>query len=51
MIYVYCGNFIFNCIKFVQLFIVEDIEMNDGTPEKPYYMSNELRELLYKPEN
>jgi choline transporter-like protein 2/4/5 len=27
---------------------VEDLERNDGSPEKPYYMSKELMEILGK---
>ena len=30
------------------LFSVEDLERNDGSPEKPYYMSKELKEILGK---
>lgn len=27
---------------------VEDLERNDGSPEKPYYMSKDLRKILGK---
>jgi choline transporter-like protein 2/4/5 len=27
---------------------VEDIERNDGSPEKPYYMSDSLKKILKK---
>ena len=27
---------------------VEDLEMNDGTPEKPYYMSKGLMKIIGK---
>jgi len=27
---------------------VEDLERNDGTPEKPYFMSKELMKILGK---
>ena len=30
------------------LVLVEDLERNDGSPEKPYYMSKELKEILGK---
>lgn len=30
------------------LFSVEDIERNDGSPEKPYYMSDSLKKILNK---
>lgn len=38
-------------IKFVVLFLlytVEDSERNDGSPEKPYYMSKSLRKIIGK---
>ena len=38
-------------IKFVVLFLlytVEDSERNDGSPEKPYYMSKPLRKIIGK---
>jgi len=28
--------------------LVEDLERNDGSPEKPYYMSKELMKILKK---
>ena len=28
-------------------FIVEDIEMNDGSAEKPYFMSDSLKDILH----
>ena len=30
------------------LFSVEDLEMNDGSAEKPYFMSKELMKILGK---
>lgn len=34
---------------FLLLFLsVEDIERNDGSPEKPYYMSDSLKKILDK---
>lgn len=30
------------------LFAVEDLERNDGSAEKPYFMSQDLRKLLKK---
>ena len=30
------------------LCFLEDLERNDGTPEKPYYMSKNLRKILGK---
>lgn len=30
------------------LFAVEDLERNDGSAEKPYFMSQNLRKLLKK---
>ena len=38
-------------IKFLVLFLlytVEDSERNDGSPEKPYYMSKSLRKIIGK---
>ena len=38
-------------IKFVVLFLlytVEDSERNDGSQEKPYYMSKSLRKIIGK---
>ena len=32
------------------LCFLEDLERNDGTPEKPYYMSKSLRQILGKME-
>ena len=32
------------------LCFLEDLERNDGTPEKPYYMSKSLRKILGKME-
>ena len=28
-------------------FSVEDLEMNDGSAEKPYYMSDSLKKILH----
>ena len=28
-------------------FLVEDLEMNDGSAEKPYYMSDSLKKILH----
>ena len=30
------------------IFLVEDLERNDGSLEKPYYMSKELKKILGK---
>ena len=30
----------------VMIFVVQDIEVNDGTAEKPYFMSKELMGIL-----
>jgi solute carrier family 44 (choline transporter-like protein), member 2/4/5 len=30
------------------LCFLEDLEMNDGSPEKPYFMSKDLREILHR---
>lgn len=47
---------VFNLIHSYELFIlfdltfyaVEDLERNDGSPEKPYYMNKELMNILGK---
>lgn len=33
---------------FVVFIAVEDSERNDGTPEKPYYMSKSLKKIIGK---
>lgn len=35
-----------NKLQFVFLFLVEDCERNDGSPEKPYYMSKNLMKIF-----
>lgn len=35
-------------LAMVCLLTVEDLERNDGSPEKPYYMNKELKELMGK---
>ena len=35
------------CLRaFVYFFAVEDLERNDGSPSKPYYMSSGLKKVL-----
>lgn len=39
------------CYIYIYLFVfltVEDIERNDGTPDKPYFMSSGLRAIFEK---
>lgn len=37
-----------NQLELFHVLAVEDLEKNDGSAEKPYYMSAELREILGK---
>ncbi|XP_062892175.1 choline transporter-like protein 2 isoform X3 [Mobula hypostoma] len=38
------------CVDTLFLCFCEDLERNDGSPERPYYTSPELRDILYKKE-
>lgn len=35
-------------VKTIFLCFVEDIERNDGSEERPYYMNNKLKQILQK---
>uniref|UniRef100_H3AA30 Choline transporter-like protein n=1 Tax=Latimeria chalumnae TaxID=7897 RepID=H3AA30_LATCH len=38
------------CVDTLFLCFCEDLERNDGSPERPYYMSPELHDILLKPD-
>ena len=40
--------FVLKLISFLLFIAVQDTEQNDGSPEKPYYMSQDLMEILGK---
>lgn len=40
--------YVVNAFSSLNLLPVEDIERNDGSPEKPYLMSEDLRKILKK---
>ena len=45
----WCSVFFYSYSMFyAMLLTVEDLERNDGSAEKPYYMSKELKEILGK---
>lgn len=41
-------NFQYNDFVHYIIFPVEDLEMHDGSPEKPYFMSKNLMKILNK---
>ena len=44
-----CNIYIYNLINCVWFLpIVEDLERNDGSAERPYFMNSNLRRLLGK---
>jgi len=44
----YLQYLMFQLIMYFTLTLVEDLERHDGTPEKPYYMSKDLMNILGK---
>ena len=40
------GDLLFSDIFIYLLFLFQDIERNDGSSEKPYYMSKDLKKIL-----
>lgn len=46
--FLYKKNFFLKNMGIILFFLVEDSETNNGTMEKPFYMSDQLKKILGK---